>query len=258
MRRFVLAVCALCMPAGAIWAHGSCAPTRIGVGQTAHFTLDKGRHKDYAVELAAGKYYVVWDLKRVDEKIGAIIAKARLLKSHGSIMNATLLDISDTDAAARVRNKLRVVKPFGARIRVRNEDQPLEVWMTIVAAEKMKWMPFAFGNGDIKPLGIGPSERAGRYLESNEWAYHSIKLPAGEYDVSLYFKAKGGNGTLIGSLERLDRYGFRVPGWKIHLLEIGEEARREKELTLAKPRTVIFRVLNRDRPVDYVIGIEKD
>lgn len=262
MRKMTGLLCALALlgGAGGVRAQGMRAATKIAVGTTAPFTLEKNEQQDFAIQLGAGTYFVVLDAKRADEKSSNLIAGVQLLKTNGSIVDNGLLRMNLIHRVGREVAKFRLPKPLAARLRVKNDDAPLEMWLTVVPAAKMTLLPFAFGNGEIKPLGLGATEGKGGTLEAENWAYHAIKLPAGKYDVSLYMKQVDGEKTnLMGSLDQVDAYGALVNGWNIRVNEIDVEARQEKRLILTKPQTVTFRVTNNsgDRPAEYTVGIEK-
>ena len=257
MRVLVALLCVLLLVGGGVQADMKPA-TKVAVGETVHFTLDKNEDKDLAVGLAKGSYYIVCDLARVDGKTDTIIGAVQLLKSNGSMVKDGLLRIAEMGPVVRVGNKFSVAKSYAARLRVLNTDEPVDVWMTVVPAAKMKFIPFGFPNGELKPLGIGANEGKGGQLGKNEYAFHSIKLKPGKYDVSLYMKQlEDKSDTLFGGLYRLDSYGFRVPLWKIDLTVIAKEGRQEKQLVLTKEQTVIFEALDTDNPAEYTVGIEK-
>ncbi len=259
MKRFALVVIILCLAAGCVCAQGMRPATKIAVGATTHFTLDKGEQRDFGIQLNKGSYYIIYDIARMDGRTWNMIGKVQLLKSNGSMVNSSLLHINELQPAARVGKKFDVSKPFMARLRCSHEEDAVDIWMTILPAAKLKTLPFAFYKGQIQPLGIGTTEGKGGTLDDNEYAIHSAKLPAGKYDVSLYFKRLDGakNSNLIGELQRWDPYGLKGTYWNLDLNEIGLEARTDKRLILTKPTVVYFRVLNEDAPVEYTVGIEK-
>ncbi len=259
MRKVALLICVLMLAAACANAQGMRPATKIAVDATTHFTLDKGEQKDFAVQLNKGTYFIIYDIARLDGKTWNMRGKVQLLKSNGSMVNSSLLHINEVQPAARVGKKFDVSKPFTARLRCSNQDDPVDVWMTILPSARLRTLPFAFYKGQIQPLGIGTTEGKGGKLNDNEYAIHSTKLPAGKYDVSLYFKRQDGatNSNLIGELERWNPYGLKGDYWKLNMNEIGLEARTEKRLILTKPTIVYFRVLNEDDPVEYTVGIEK-
>lgn len=256
MKRLVVLVCALAIAAGAVLADTRPA-TPIKLMATAHFTLDKNEVIDFSIQLPPGSYYIVLDAQRMEHNSGVIFANIDLLKSNGVLVKKKVLDMTEQSVAARSIGQFKVVKALPARLRVTNTDEMFDGWMTIIPAKQMKFIPFSFEDGALKPLTIGPEGKGGE-LGHYRWAYHSIRLPAGKWNVSLYFRQKDGKSTsLLGGLERFDAYGVRVPLWTIDVSTVGIENRGEKLLFLTKPQTVIFRVTNVDFPVNYVIGIEK-
>ena len=149
-----LIICLLVM-SSSTFAQGMREATKMTVGKTVEFTIDRGEDKDFAIQLAAGSYYIVWDMKRSDEKSGVNYARVQLLKSNGAMVKDSLLFVSDVGIAMRKGSKFSVAKAFAARLRVSNQGDPLQVWMTVLPAKQMKRIPFGFEDGDLKPLGIG-------------------------------------------------------------------------------------------------------
>src|SRR5262245_18185312 len=103
---------------------------KMALGSTAHFTLEGEEPKDFAIELPAGAYYIVWDPKRVDEAVSNIQATAQLLKTNGVLVDSNLLRANEIHKVARVGNKFSVAKTMAARIRVTNgHNGAMEFWM---------------------------------------------------------------------------------------------------------------------------------
>ena len=227
------------------------------IGETLYFMTDKGEQKDFAVYLPKGDYHIILDVKRMDEKLGNIIGNLKLLKTTGSIINNSFLYINELHAVARVGRTFHISKPFEARLRLYNQETPLEVWMTIFPSVSKKSIPFAFFTKPLMPLAIGTNEGTGGQLGAYEWAYHTLNLPAGRWDISLYFKQLDRvNTNLMGQIEQVDPFGLQGVKHLVFLNEIGVEARQEKRIVVAKPQTLIFRVTNtNNRPVEYVVGI---
>ncbi|MES2459910.1 MAG: hypothetical protein V4671_04945 [Armatimonadota bacterium] len=232
--------------------------TKLAVGETAHFTLSKGESQDYAIQLGTGSYYVMWDLKRVEGTPSNIIAKVELLKTNGVMVNSRLLGVNETSVIARTAEPFKQAKPLAARLRVSTDYGPYEVWLRVIPAAKMAFVPFPFENGDLKPLGIGATQGKGGNLQPYAWAFHSATLPAGKYDVTLYMKRVDGmDSNIIGHLQQLDKNGLIVSGGRINMNETDKEARSDMRLVLTKPTKVLFQLTNDRAPMDYTVGIEK-
>ena len=248
------------VPAAAAEARAQGQPaTKMAVGETVHFTMDKGEQKDFAIQLGKGAYYIVWDLKRADEKPSNIIAHVDLLKTNGTMITPRFLSVNQIHTIARTGVKFSQARPLAARLRVTSEYAPLEIWMRVVPVAKMGFAPFPTGNAEIKPLAVGTDAGKGGTLEPHEWAYHAVTLTPGKYDVSLYMKTPDGESTNIqGQIDQLDPYGFIISNWEVRMNEIAREARKEERLVITKPRKVYLRVTNnQDKPRDYIVGIEK-
>lgn len=234
------------------------------VGATIHFTLEAKESKDIAISLPKGDYVIQADLKLVEEKATNIQMKVDLLKSNGVLVEGRVLGANEIHRVARVANSLRLAKPLGARLRVTNEDVPMEFWITVIPAAKRVFMPFAFSDSEIQPLGIGEANGKGGTIakrpEDGFYTFHKATLPAGKYDVSLYLKqTDGSQSNLMGTLTLLDKFGVASKdNWVLNVNEIGAETRKDKRLVLIKPTVVFFLVTNGNNAVyDYTIGIDK-
>lgn len=252
---------ALALPAPAAHAQAMRPADPAPVGKTVHFTLDKTEQKDLAITLAPGSYYLQADIKRVDDKNSNIIAAIDFLKSNGAVVQSNVLTANEVHPVARVATTFTVAKPLAARLRVKNEDAAKEFWITVMPQAKKTFMPFSFAHGDLKPLGIGAANGKGGSLGESEYAFHTIKLPAGKYNVSLYMKQADGKSTnLMGQLLLLDVYGVtsKSPAYLLNVNAVDVETRQEQRLVLIKPQTVLFRVTNtNNKPIEYTIDIEK-
>jgi hypothetical protein len=84
MRGFV-ELCAWC---GASHPHQSLP---IKVGQTVNMSLGENASKDFVIPLQKGAYRLVWDARRTDGQSSNIIAKIKLLKPNGVVIDPSLL-----------------------------------------------------------------------------------------------------------------------------------------------------------------------
>lgn len=233
-------------------------------GSVIRFTLEANASKDIAIFLPKGEYVVQADLKLVEEKATNIQMEVDLLKSNGVLVQDRVLAANEVHRVARIARPLRLAKPLNARLRVTNENVPMEIWLTVIPAAKRAFTPFAFYDGQIGTLGIGEANGKGGTLakrpEDGFYTYHKAVLPAGKYDVSLYLKqTDGSQSNLQGALTLLDRFGVAArEDWKLNVNEIGAETRKDKRLVLVKPATVFFLVTNDGSlAYDYTVGIEK-
>lgn len=258
MKKAFFAALVILLAASAVFAEDKREATKLTIGQTLKFTMDKKEQKDISVQFGRGDYYIICDLERLEGTLSNIMGNIDLLKTNGSIVESGFLRINELHVAARVGKKFTIKRPFAARLRMLNQEGPVDVWMTIIPAKDMKFLRYGFESSDPKPLAVGSEAGKGGNLEKNHWAFHTITLEPGKYDVSVYFKRLDGqDSNLIGALDVFDSNGFATKNWTLPVNQIGREARVEKQLIIVKPQTLIFRVTNEATPVDYIIGIEK-
>jgi hypothetical protein len=178
-------------------------PSPMKVGQTVKFTLEANAAKDYSVALAKGVYRIVWDAERVDGEDANIQADLQLLKPNGVIIDSSLVRFNDINVTSRTGTTYRVVKPFVARFRVRNDDNPLKMWLTVVPVTQKTRVPFGWG-ATVTPARISSDNGVGGTLEGKAYIYHSITLPPGKWSISLGLQLpEGENSNLQGSIDRV-------------------------------------------------------
>ena len=235
------------------------------VGKTIHFTLEAGENKDIAIALPKGEYVIQADLQLVGEKSTNMQMQVDLLKTNGVMVESRVLIANEIHRVARVAKALRLAKPLGARLRITNDDEPMEFWVTVYPKATRRFEPFAFAGGEVKELGIGEANGKGGTLAEEPkdgfYAFHKIALPAGKYDISLYLKqVSKDNSNLQGTVRLLDKFGVPLEDdWLLSVNEIDTEARKDKRLVLVKPAVVYFMVTdtNTSKAYDYTVGIEK-
>ncbi len=235
------------------------------VGMTLHFTLEAKESKDIAIALPKGTYVIQADLKLVEQKDTNMQMEVDLLKTNGVLVESRVLSANAIHRVARVAKPLRIAKPLGARLRVTNDDEAMEFWLTVIPTAKRAFIPFAYNTEAIQTLGIGEANGKGGMLakspEDGFYHYHKVALPAGKYDISLYLKqTTDESSNLRGKIVLLDKFG--VPDsteWEFNVNEIDKEARKDKRLVLTKPSTVYFLVTNDStfQQYEYTVGIEK-
>ncbi|MBC8137247.1 MAG: hypothetical protein H8F28_15310, partial [Fibrella sp.] len=182
------------------------------VGNTIHFTLKAEESKDIAISLPKGDYVIQADLKLVEQKDTNMQMEVDLLKTNGVMVEKRVLFANAVHRVARVAKPLRLVKPLGARLRVTNDSEPMEFWLTVIPAAKRTFLPLAYSSEAIGTLGIGEANGKGGMLakspEDGFYHYHKVALPAGRYDISLYLKQTNGvSSNLQGAVTLLDTFG---------------------------------------------------
>jgi hypothetical protein len=235
------------------------APELIKAMQTVHLTLDKDQSKDYLISLAKGFYWIIWDGRRTDGAPRNLIGRIQLLKNNGAIVDPTLLNWNEIGVTARTGRRFQVARPLPARLRLHNEQDDAEIWLTVVPQARMKFIPFGFG-APVTPAKLSTEEGVGGSLEKSGVAYHQITLPPGKWSISLGLtRPDGQSRNVMGKVDLLDPYGLTTKPQFIVVNEIAAQARKEATLNVAQPKLVMFRVTNDDQSdeVNYDLTIEK-
>ena len=233
-------------------------PTPAKVGQTIAVTLDAKSSRDYAVSLGKGDYRIIWDAQRVDGRNSNIMPQLQMLKPNGSIIDSNLISFNELGVVSRVGKTYHVIKPFVARLRLKTDDAPLKMWLTLVPVAQKNRVPFGWG-AKVTPARISSDNGVGGELEPYASVFHSITLPAGKWSISLGLKLPDGeNSNLMGSIDRLDAQGLMVTPHMVNMNEIDNQARQEAIVTLLKPTYLLLRVNNNDnKTYAYDVTIEK-
>ena len=181
-----------------------------------------------------------------------------LLKPNGVILSSSLAGFNTIGVTGRIGTTYRAPKPFVARFRLRNEDEPLKVWFRVVPVSQAARVPFGWG-ATVTPARISSDNGVGGTLEPKASVFHSITLPPGKWSISLGLQLPDGqNSNLIGSIDRLDAQGFMVTKGFVGVNKIDNQAREEGILTIAKPTPILLRVNNDtdDKTYKYDVTIE--
>lgn len=224
----------------------------MAVGQMVHTTLTSSDTKDYTISLAPGDYVILLDAQRSDDSSSNIQANVRLLKNNGVVVNSDLLDCNEIGIATRVGKQFYVPKALPARLRITSQQQiPTDYWITVMPAKTAMYVPFGFGK-PLLPAKIGSEQGVGGTLDKNDSAYYSIRLKPGKWDISLGIETTDGTSTNIqGQVDLLDHLGEPVKEQFVFINEIDKQSRKDAELTVIKPTTYIFRVINNNSSLAY-------
>ena len=222
------------------------------VGQTMAVQLDSKESQDFNLDLPKGQFFVYADVQRLSEKssMNNMDASIYLLKRNGAQMpgyGGDFIYFNSGDSTKRVGKAFTLAKATGVRLRFKSDSFGTHnLWLTVVAANPVKFLPFGFG-AKILPVKIGPNNGAGSTLEARGFQYLRATIPKGKWSVSL--GAQSEDNCAVD----LDSYNERGVAYPISfsIFGVGKEERKEKIITLAKPTTLIFRVLN-DSQADNV------
>ena len=233
---------------------------RVGkVGQMMAVQLDAKESQDFNLDLPKGAFFVYADVQRLGDKstLTNIDATLYLLKRNGAQLpnyGGSLIYFNSGDSTARVGKPFSFTKPTGVRFRFKNESNGAHnLWLTVVPASPVKFLPFGFGS-KLLPIKIGPNIGTGSTLDARGFGYLRATIPKGKWSVSL--GAKSDDNCSV-DLNSYDARGVDYPA-SFHIYGVGKEERKEKIITLTKPTTLIFRVLNDSQAenVAYDVTIE--
>ena len=235
------------------------------VGKTYGVSMDKGERQDFDFDLPKGQFMVYVDTQTIGEGTSSlsIDSSLKLLKRNGAAMpqySGELIYWNANVKEHRVGKAFSFSKPTGVRFRLNNAaNGENNFWLTVVPVTPFKFLPYGFG-AKVMNAKIGPNNGAGGTLGKREFSYIRAKIPAGKWSVSLGAQQK--EGRVYTSLNSFDERGVDYTGSFLLITSAGDyggEAREEKIITLAKPRTFIFRVYNESSGSDdisYDVTIE--
>ncbi|RYX80800.1 hypothetical protein EON83_26980 [bacterium] len=232
------------------------------VGQTLAVSIGSKKSQDFNFDLPKGQFYVYVDAQGLKEgdSVSKIDATLILLKRNGAQFpqfGSNLIYWNSHERTSRAGQQFSFAKPTGVRFRIKNDAEGANnFWLTVVPLQPMKFLLFSFGS-KVMTAKIGPNNGTGGPLNHREFDYLRATIPAGKWSISLGAHSEAGK--CFVSMVSLNARGVDYMG-SISIVGVENDDRKEEIVTLAKPTTLLFRVVNEgagdENPVTYDITIE--
>jgi VWFA-related protein len=225
------------------------APLALKLGEVVKGRLgdsDKtGKYHYWLVDLPAGKYKFVLDVKRADEKDSNIGGSLYMMRSDGKEGEkiGTMIEI---DHRRRSVFRVETTAPIKGVLRYANSytisDYHLGVFRE---SDQLGGLFF------VKPPAVAPMKLSAPVttpvLEGDNTQkrdmYYSISLPAADYKVSVEFRRVDQKDSNVGGLvSALDDDGRHKTNSVVRVIELGPAANGAAKLSLADEAKLIFRV----------------
>jgi hypothetical protein len=117
---------------------------------------------------------VIYDARRADGTSGNIMTRVSLLDADGAVVTRSLARMNEIDVSWRAGGVFTLKKAATIGLRLANEHDPIEFWLSLLPADSKTLVPF-FGATTPAPIALGQSQSG--TLKRGESAYYQISLP---------------------------------------------------------------------------------
>jgi hypothetical protein len=224
------------------------SPVPLAVGEVVKGRLgnsqETGKSHYWLVDLPAGNYKAVIDIRRADEADSNVGGSLDWYSADGQKMDQLGLINENPNDRYRGVFRFAVKRQFKAIIRYSNFFTVSDYWLGIFKSDAPITMPFFARTPPVETLKLNEPVTAGLdgAVMSARDAYYSVRLPAGDYKITTdYRRADGTSGNVGGSVSLLDSDG----GFKgrVNLSNaIDSFDRQVGKLSLADESMAIFKV----------------
>jgi hypothetical protein len=225
------------------------APVALALGEVVKGRLGDsektGKHHYWLLDLPAGSYKFVLDVKRADEKDLNIGGSLYMMTSDGK-QGEKIGTMNDIDHRHRSVFRIETTEPIKGVLRYTN-DFTISDYHLGVFRESDQLAGLFF----VKPPAVAPMKPSAPVnipvLEGDNTlkrdAYYSISLPPADYKVSVEFRRVDQKDSNVGGLVSvLDEDGGHKTNRLIFVNDLGVAARGAAKLSLADEAKLIFRV----------------
>jgi hypothetical protein len=262
---WIIAGMVLACPIVVVGASAQVTPdtaTALTLGKVARAEIETGETQDFRADLPAGTYTVYVDAKAHTKRAHGSLT---MLKKNGAALpgfNGELLNWIES-WSWRAGKTFTLKANTAVRFRLKADDGQASYGITLVSANQKGFVPFAFG-AEVKEAKVGTDEGVGGSLKEGECAFYRATIPAGKWDISV--AAKLPDGRAYAECYFLSEKGIYEIGSALaeHLIiaadDSGGQKRQEKTITLVKPKTLLFRIVNEmgtESPMTYDLTIQK-
>jgi VWFA-related protein len=225
------------------------APVALNLGEVVKGRLadsgKSGKYHYWLVDLPAGKYKFVLDVRRADDKDSNIGGDLYLVSPEGKETNK-IGSMNEIDHRHRGVYRIEASEPVQGILRYGNEHTVCDYYLGVFPeSDRLGGLFF------IKPPAITPLKRGTPVTTpvldgQKTWmrdAYYSINLPAGDYKVSVEFRrADQKESNVGGSVDVLGEDGNDIQSAVVRVNEIAPAAKQAAKLSSADEAHLVFKV----------------
>lgn len=230
-------------------------PTPLAVGEIVKGRLGNRKFDHYwKIDAQPGKYYVVLDSERADDKHSNIRTDVTALASDGKKIDK-LIGLNEIDYRTRGASLITISNEAEIILKVSNKSSIVDYMLGVFPADAKVPSPYFVRAPAIKPLGVGEKVTVGLSLppgpSSESW--HSVTLEPRDYQFTVTFERLDGKKSNVrGELEMFGTLGERL-GRKDKVCsvnEIGLTGTCAAKLSLAEDADILLR-LSPKNDVEY-------
>lgn len=225
------------------------APVPLALGEVVKGRLaDTSQTKKYhywSIDLPAGDYKFVLDLKRADDRHSNIGGTLRMMKPDGS-EGQSIGGMNEIDHRHRSIFRIKAKEPLKGVFRYENEYSIADYHLAVFKESDPLQGLFFIQPPVVAPLTLGKAVTTPLLDGSNPKlrdAFYSIKLPAGDFKLSVEFRrADLKNSNVGGVVDALEADGDDNKDSILGVNEIAPSGTKAAKLSLADEATLVFKV----------------
>jgi hypothetical protein len=203
-----------------------------------------GKYHYWLVDLPAGSYKAVLDIKRADDKHSNVAGMLEWFSLEGKKLDR-LGQMNAIDYRHRSVFGFRSDQPIRRVLRVDNNHSVCDYQLGIFTQEERVSTPFFKKCPKVEPIQIGqavttPLLDADRPYQCD--AYYSIRLPAGDYRISTEFRRQDRKSSNVGGTLHALGVDGEHRDKVLHVNGIKPALKESAKLSLADEMTFILRV----------------
>ncbi len=222
------------------------SPTPLGLGEVVEGRLadsgQTGKFHYWLVNFPAGNFKVVLDVRRADLSNGNIGGAVQWFSTDGEKLDLAC-GMNQIDYRWRQICGFSIKKAFKAVLRYSNGFTVSDYWLAVLKSGTQIQAPFFYKPPTVSQMNLGEPVTAildgSQVLERDAW--YSLKLPTGDYKLSVEYKrADGQKGNVGGGLNMYGPdgdYNSSANGAN----DIEFSAKAISKLSLADDAPILFR-----------------
>ncbi len=239
------------------------SPVPMKVGEVVNGRLgnsdETGKHHFWLVDLPAGNYKFVLDVRRADDQNSLVGGSLEWFSLVGEKLDS-IGRLYDTDNRHRGVYRFVLKEPMKRIVRYGNGHTVSDYWLGLFQQPAQITSPFFVRCPKVEPLKLGQSVTT--TLDGSQPllrdAYYSITLPAGDYRVSTDFRREDNQKNLVGgSVAVLDTDGDTRIDSLLYAYDRDFSTKKTAKLLLADEAPLIFKVRASHTSEVLAFAIEK-
>lgn len=235
--------------------HGIDNPIPLELGVINKITLGKNEEGYFRLSTPASKLKILLDMRRADGRFTNLQSTLSILDQDGAVLKGRAIGFNEIDVGYRKTTEWSSKEPANIGFKLLNKNATSDFWLTVLEKPASQFISFF---GEIVPTELPQGEAVSGVLDKNEYVYYTTSLPKDDYKIILDFtNSKRAHTNIQGFLAILDSNG----GGQNRLIafnEIDVSFRKIGKFSLKKDETIILKIHNKERSVDYTVKLTQN